>query len=105
MRPDATGVSAALPGGPQISDNGLYFNPAAFIANAGVPVRQRQPLPARREQSDRLRNWMLLIEKNTRFAERFHLTFRAELFNASNHVVFSGPMTSASLQRQFGHIF
>ncbi len=35
--------------------------------------------------------------------ERFHLTFRAELFNALNHVVFSGPTTSIT-SSTFGHI-
>ncbi len=30
-RPDATGVSAALPGGPKICDNCAYFNAAAFV--------------------------------------------------------------------------
>ena len=31
MRPNATGVSAALPGGPQICDSCAYFNTAAFM--------------------------------------------------------------------------
>ena len=30
IRPDATGISAALPGGPQLCNNCEYFNPAAF---------------------------------------------------------------------------
>ena len=45
FRPIATGVPAALPGGPQIKDNGAYFNPAAFARTPQYPVRQCQPLP------------------------------------------------------------
>ena len=42
-------------------------------------------------------------EKSTRINERLHLTFRAELFNALNQVVFSGPTTSIT-SSTFGKI-
>ncbi len=101
-RPDATGISAALPGGPNISANGLYFNPAAFTQTPtfafGNVSRYLGDV-----NNPSAWNWDALIEKNTQIRERFHLTFRAELFNALNHVVFSGPTTSIT-SSTFGHI-
>jgi hypothetical protein len=101
-RPDATGISAALPGGPNISANGLYFNPAAFTETPEFAFGNvSRYLPD--VNSPSAWNWDMLAEKNTRITERFHLTFRAELFNAFNHVVFSGPSTSIT-SSTFGHI-
>ncbi|HTB16207.1 MAG TPA: carboxypeptidase regulatory-like domain-containing protein [Bryobacteraceae bacterium] len=101
-RPDATGVSAALPGGPNISANGLYFNPAAFTQTPefafGNVSRYLGDV-----NSPSAWNWDMLAEKNTQIRERYHLTFRAEFFNALNHVVFSGPSTSIT-SSTFGHI-
>ncbi len=101
-RPNATGVSAALPGGPNISSNGLYFNPAAFTQTPqfafGNVSRYLGDV-----NNPSAWNWDMLVEKNTQIRERFHLTFRAEFFNALNHVVFSGPSTSVT-SSTFGHI-
>jgi len=101
-RPDATGISAALPGGPSISANGLYFNPAAFTQTPefafGNVSRYLGDV-----NSPSAWNWDMLAEKNTQIRERYHLTFRAEFFNALNHVVFSGPSTSITAST-FGHI-
>jgi hypothetical protein len=44
-----------------------------------------------------------LLEKNTAIGEGIHLTLRAELFNAPNTVVFSGPTTSVT-SSTFGKI-
>jgi hypothetical protein len=102
MRPDATGVSAALPGGPQITNNGLYFNPAAFVA---VPQFEfgdvSRYLPNVNNPSDF--DVDLLIEKSVPIRERYRLTFRTELFNAFNMVNFAGPVTSIT-SASFGHI-
>jgi hypothetical protein len=102
MRPDGTGISAALPGGPQIVANGEYFNPAAFTQTPQFAFGNvSRYLPD--VNSPSLWNWDMLAEKNTQIRERFHLTFRAEFFNALNHVVFSGPTTSIT-SSTFGHI-
>jgi len=102
MRPNATGASAALPGGPQICDSCLYFNPAAFtqtpqfaFGNVGRYLPGvNNPTAANVDTS---------IEKLTRIRERFSLVFRAEMFNATNHVVFGGPTTSIT-SATFGKI-
>jgi hypothetical protein len=43
-----------------------------------------------------------LIEKRTQIRESVRLTFRAELFNTFNAVIFSGPTTSIT-SATFGH--
>ena len=43
------------------------------------------------------------LEKTNSITERFRLTFRAEAFNATNHVVFAGPTTSIT-SSTFGRI-
>jgi len=102
MRPDATGVPAALPGGPQICDSCAYFNTAAFVQTPQYAFGN-----VSRYLGD-VRNPTAydvdtLLEKNTQVGERVHLTFRAELFNALNTVVFSGPTTSVT-SSTFGKI-
>ena len=93
FRPIATGVPAALPGGPQIADNGQYFNPAAF---ARTPQFQfgnvSRYLPDVRSPSNFGLN--ALIEKQVTIHERFKVEFRTELFNVTNSVNFAGPQTS-----------
>ena len=93
FRPVATGIPAALPGGPQIKDNGQYFNPAAF---ARTPQFQfgnvSRYLPDVRYPSNFGLN--ALIEKQVMFHERFKVEFRTELFNVTNSVNFAGPQTS-----------
>jgi hypothetical protein len=43
------------------------------------------------------------LEKTNTITERFRITFRAEAFNATNHVIFSGPTTSVT-SSTFGRI-
>ena len=103
MRPDATGVSAALPGGPQICDSCMYFNPAAFTQTPQFSFGNvSRYLPDVNNPT----SWDVdtLIEKSTQIRESVRLTFRAELFNAFNAVIFSGP-TRASLRLRSGKSF
>jgi hypothetical protein len=102
MRPDATGVSAALPGGPQICDSCEYFNPAAFTQTPQFAFGNvSRYLPDVNNPT----SWDVdtLIEKGTQIRESVRLTFRAELFNAFNAVIFSGPTTSVT-SATFGKI-
>ena len=102
MRPNATGVSAALPGGPQICDSCPYFNTAAFTQTPQYAFGNvSRYLPD--VNNPTAYDVDTLIEKNTQVGERVHLTFRAELFNALNTVVFSGPTTSVT-SSTFGKI-
>jgi len=95
MRPMATGVSDALPGGPSIQDGGLYFNTAAF---SRTPQYAFGNVSRYLPDVDQPTSWNVdaLIEKSLAFGERFRLTFRGELFNAFNHCVFAGPTTDVS---------
>jgi hypothetical protein len=94
-RPMATGEPAALPGGPQIADNGKYFNPAAFYRTPQFQfgnVSRELPdvrVPARK-------GWNALIEKQAPIREWCRLEFRTEMFNVTNSVVFNGPQTSVT---------
>ena len=103
-----------------MSDNGLYFNPAAFIQTPQFAFANvSRYLPDASAPRDR--NWELLIEKVTRIRECYHLTFRAELFNifngtqfriydpdnaggTGNNVVscYAGPLYSAGFQSAGG---
>ncbi len=101
-RPNATGISAALPGGSQICDSCPYFNPAAFVQtpqNAFGNVSRYLP----DVNNPTAWNVDTSIEKNTQIREGLRLTFRAELFNAFNDVTFAGPTTSVT-SSTFGKI-
>jgi hypothetical protein len=94
-RPMATGQAAALPGGPQIADNGKYFNPAAFSRTPQFQFGNvSRELPDVRIPSKKGLN--VLIEKQIPIRERFRLEFRAEMFNVTNSVAFNGPQTSVT---------
>jgi len=102
MRPDATGVPAALPGGPQICDSCQYFNTAAFVQTPQYAFGNvSRYLP--NVNNPTAWNVDTQLEKSTYFSESVHLTFRAELFNAPNAVAFSGPTTSIT-SSTFGKI-
>jgi hypothetical protein len=91
-RPMATGQPAALPGGPQITDNGKYFNPAAFRRTPQFQFGNvSRELPDVRVPSKKGLN--ALIEKQIPIRERLNVEFRTEMFNATNSVVFNGPQT------------
>jgi hypothetical protein len=95
MRAMATGLPAALPDGPSITDGGLYFNSAAF---SRTPQYAYGNVSRYLPDVDLPTSWNVdaLIEKNLTIHERYHLIFRGELFNAFNHCVFAGPTTDVS---------
>jgi hypothetical protein len=102
MRPNATGISSALPGGPQLCDNCPYFNPAAFVQTPQFAFGNvSRYLPDVR--NPRATNLDASLEKVTAIRERIRLTFRGELFNANNHPVFSGISNSIT-SATFGKI-
>ena len=77
MRPDATGVPAALPGGPRICDSCTYFNTAAFVQ---TPQYQFGNVSRYLPNVNNPTSWNVdtQLEKNTYIGESVHLTFRAE---------------------------
>ncbi len=93
FRPDATGVHASLPGGPQIKNNGEYFNPAAF---SRTPQFQFGNVSRYLGDVRTPPNFGLnaLLEKQIIFHERYNVSFHAEFLNATNSVNFAGPQTS-----------
>lgn len=102
MRPNATGVSAALPGGQQICDSCLYFNPTAFTQTPQFAFGNvSRYLPD--VNNPTAVNVDANIVKTTTIGERYRLVFQAELFNATNQVVFSGP-TNSITSATFGKI-
>jgi len=102
LRPMATGISAALPGGPQICNNCEYFNPAAFSKTPQYQLGNvSRYLPD--VNNPTLHNTDLMVEKQFSIGERYHVSFRGEFLNALNQVVFSGPTTSIT-SASFGYI-
>jgi hypothetical protein len=103
MRPNPTGISTGVPGGRQMRNGGLYFNPAAFS-----PTPSFQFGNASRFLSDvrapGTLNWDMLASKRIQLHESLSLDVRAEFFNAFNNVQFAGPNTSIS-SSSFGQIF
>ena len=89
------GVSAKASGGSQIKldGTGVYFNKAAFMA---TPTYSYGNAPRYLPDVNLPTAWNLdsMVEKNTRIAERYLLSFRAEFFNTLNNVTFGGPTTS-----------
>ncbi|HVX65361.1 MAG TPA: carboxypeptidase regulatory-like domain-containing protein, partial [Bryobacteraceae bacterium] len=77
-----------------------YFNTAAFQKNAPGTFGNT---PRNLLRGPRTNSWDLGISKNWRFADRYRLQFRWEMFNAFNTPSFGNPSTSAS-SAQFGQI-
>jgi len=104
-------LASAIPSGGVESRLGSFLNLNAFTPggncvnnqNVVVPCQiNGDPNPASRRRSDRKRRAQyvprpipteldLSITKSTRITEATSVDFRAELFNAFNHPVFSGP--------------
>ena len=90
-RPNSTGVSAKLDNRTvdHWFDTQQFVNPPNFTyGNLG------RMLPDVREPGTV--NWDLSFIKNTSITERFHLQFRAEMFNFMNHVNLDRPATGFS---------
>ena len=98
FRPNATGQPARLAGGPNVVDNGQYFNTAAFSRTPQFQFGNvSRELPDVRIPGKKSLNAM--IEKQIPIHEQIKLEFRTELFNATNSVDFGGPngsITSAA---------
>jgi hypothetical protein len=98
-RADATGVAAVIPSDQRTAMR--WFDPAAFIdppytryGTSGVGVY----LGPGSQNTD------LSAFKNTRITERFVLQFRAEAFNALNHVNLNNPNSNSSDRPRLGTI-
>jgi hypothetical protein len=98
-RADATGLPAVIPTDQRTRMR--WFNPDAFVdppytryGNSGVGVYL----------GPGANNTDLSMFKNTRIKERMMLQFRAEGFNAFNHVNLNDPNTSSSDRARLGTI-
>jgi hypothetical protein len=103
MRPDVTGISTKVPGGRQIRNGGLYFNPAAFTPTPSFQFGNA-PRYLADVRSPGTKNFDMLAAKKIAITERYGLDFRMEFFNAFNRVQVAGPNTSIS-SSSFGQIF
>ena len=79
-----------------------FFNPAAFVETGSYTFGNAPRflsgvnLPSFLELD-------ALLEKRTKINERMSATFRVELLNATNNVVFAGPATDVSNLSTFGY--
>ncbi len=103
MRPDATGLSTSVSGGPQIVNGGLYFNPAAFAPTPSYQFGNVSRFLSSVRAPGTF-NWDMMVSRRFRLREGLSLDFRGEFFNAFNHVQFGGPNTSIT-SSTFGHIY
>jgi hypothetical protein len=103
MRPNATGLSTSVPGGPQIVNGGLYFNPAAFSQTPSFQFGNA-PRYLSSVRAPGTFNWDTMLSRRFTLREPLSLEFRAELFNVFNNVQFAGPNTDIS-SSSFGHIY
>jgi hypothetical protein len=102
LRPDALAAERRVSVDNFDPNRDLWINRAAFRAPAafsfGSSARSYSDLRVPNSYNE---NFGLL--KKVNFAERFTVTFRAELFNAFNRVVFAAPQANVS-NGQFGRI-
>lgn len=103
MRPTVTGLSTVVPGGRQIRNGGLYFNPAAFTTTAPYQFGNA-PRYLADVRAPGTNNFDMLVSRRFQLPETTSLDFRVEFFNAFNRVQFAGPNTSLS-SSSFGEIF
>ena len=101
MRPNATGLPTDVPGGPQIVNGGLYFNPA--VQTPPFQFRKRSAALILRTGAGHIRLGRTAFRPFA-LREPLSLDFRAELFNAFNNVQFAGPNTDIS-SSSFGRIY
>jgi hypothetical protein len=91
QRPNATGISPAMPGSSPEDRMSGYVNPAAFapaaaftFGNVSRSIDYRGPGEA---------NWDASVFKNFQFRERYNAQFRAEALNLFNTPLFANPNT------------
>ncbi len=85
---------------PGVSRATVFFNPSAFAVN---PVGTFGAVGKGRLHGPELITWDMGVFKNTAVRERINTQFRAEFFNAFNHVNFNNPNTTVS-SASFGRI-
>jgi hypothetical protein len=81
--------------------NNIFINSAAFSAPASFTygnVSGTEP----HTRNPGFQQWDLTVAKETRISERFRLTFRADAYNAFNHVNFGGGVYDAGTNSSFG---
>ena len=103
MRPNVTGISTAVPGGRQLTNGGLYFNPAAFTPTPSFQFGNA-PRYLADVRAPGTNNFDMLAARRFQLPEPFSLDFRFEFFNALNRIQFAGPNTSIA-SSSFGHVF
>lgn len=111
-RPNAVGNPAQGVSGPIVNRLKNYFNTAAFAQPADFSYGTISPYIGT-VRSPGMNNVDATLSKDFQMVERAKLEFRASMFNAFNHPVFSGPGTTlgngnfgvissqANLNRQF----
>jgi len=95
-RPDLIGKPKINPGNPNcyiVDPRNPACGAGAVSAFAAVPAGELRFGSAGRNilTGPGFRSWDISLSKNNRFGERFNLVFRAEFFNAFNHVNFNQP--------------
>jgi hypothetical protein len=111
-RPNATGNPAQGISGPIVNRLRNYFNTGSFTQPADFTYGDVSPYIGT-VRSPGMNNVDLTLSKDFQIVEKVKLEFRASMFNALNHPVFSGPGTTlgnanfgvissqANLNRQF----
>ena len=83
-----------------------YFNPASFDCG-NVPLFSHGDMGRNVLRGPGINNWDVSILKNFKFSESKYLQFRAEFFNAFNHVQFYSPTLESGTEGfsdQFGQV-
>jgi len=101
-RPDFSGGDPYL----HSNDKFLFLNPAGFtrvpLSPAGLPIRPGN-VGKGSLRGPGFWNLDLSLSKSFRFGERYNLNFRADMFNAFNHVNLLNPIVELT-QPTFGQI-
>jgi hypothetical protein len=101
QRPDA--VAGTSQYAPSSTDPLLWLNRAAFDSNAAAAQRRFGNLGFNSARGPHAFTWDAGLHRTFSITEAQRLTFRLELFNALNHVVFSSP-DSVLTSPNFGRI-
>jgi hypothetical protein len=92
---------ADLTGDPYANTNRLQFlNPSAFAIPTAGRFGNAGPFSL---HGPRISNWDITAAKDFRLTEQVNLNFRAEMFNAFNHLSYSGVNTQVG-SSTFGRV-